>query len=81
MANTDLNKLTVYEVSDLIRTLEYAKKKKREEAMLGTITQQQLKMDIGIIDNLLDRFPRKYDKKQLEKEYYDELSESVISLM
>lgn len=76
MINTDLSKLTVYEMSDLIRTLEYAKKKKREECMLETITQHQLKLDLSIIDNLLERFPKKYNKKQLDQEYYEELQKN-----
>lgn len=60
--------LEQYEVNDLIRILEYALKKKKEDYKSNIINEYEFKMYNNSINNLLNRFPRKYDTKNLDKD-------------
>ena len=66
---------TYCEINDLIRTLEYAKNKKREEYEKGKINENQYNFEIGLIKDLIAKVPiktytkkNKIDKDLIEKE-------------
>lgn len=51
--------LTNYEINDLIRTLEYAIKKKKEDYQLEKINIKQYQYEVGIIRDLIRAIPTK----------------------
>ena len=51
--------LKEYEVNDLIRTLEYAKNKKREEYNAGKFSKTQFNFELGLIQDLISKIPVK----------------------
>ena len=51
--------LTNYEINDLIRTLEYAIKKKKEDYQLEKINIKQYQYEVGIIRDLIRTIPTK----------------------
>ena len=51
--------LTNYEINDLIRTLEYAIKKKKEDYQLEKINIKQYQYEVGIIRDLIRIIPTK----------------------
>lgn len=51
--------LSNYEINDLIRTMEYAIKKKKEDLQLGKINIKQYQYDVEIIRCLIKSLPNK----------------------
>lgn len=60
-----------YELNDLIRYLEYAEKKKKEDMNNGLITSNMYKLDKQTIQILLSKIPKKYDDRILIKDILD----------
>lgn len=51
---------TVYEQGDLLKTIEYAKKKKYEDYYNGLIKEKLLELEIETLNRLKDRINGKY---------------------
>ena len=59
--------LGAMESNDLIRYLNYAKDKKREEMKNGKITLKQFEMECENINILLRKVPKSYQSKNIIK--------------
>lgn len=62
-----------YEINDLIRTLEYAKKKKEEEYKNERLSLSQYRFEIGLIQDLIARIPVKIYTRgnKVDKDLFD----------
>ena len=60
-----------YELNDLVRILEYAEKKKKEDMVNGIITTSLYNLDKQTIQILLSRIPKKNDNRTLIKDILD----------
>lgn len=57
--------LSAMESNDLIRLLNYAKDKKREEMKIGKITVKQFEMECESIRKIFLKIPKSYKSKSL----------------
>lgn len=62
-----------YEINDLIRTLEYAKRKKEEDYKRDDLTLSQYRFEIGLIQDLIAKIPVKtYTRgNKVDKDLFD----------
>lgn len=56
-------RLSSYDRNDLIRILDYAIEKKKEDFLKGKISKERSRLDIDIIVSLRDKMPCGYIKK------------------